>query len=163
MDEKFLRAIDRTLAFEGGYANDLDDPGGETNFGISRRSYPDEDIRNLTRERAIEIYYRDFWMPHGYARISDPNLAAKVFDLAVNMGPSRAHKLLQQAVNFANGPPRLAVDGVLGPKTIEATDETEPAVLLDALRREAVEFYRDLAARKGMEKYLKGWLRRARS
>ncbi|MBI5843910.1 MAG: hypothetical protein HZB23_04475 [Deltaproteobacteria bacterium] len=48
------------MAHEGGYVNDPADPGGETRFGISRRAYPNEDIKALTRERAAEIYYRDY-------------------------------------------------------------------------------------------------------
>ena len=48
-------AIEHVLKFEGGYVNDPDDPGGETNFGISKRSYPDLDIAALTVADAVEI------------------------------------------------------------------------------------------------------------
>ena len=57
----FDAAFDRLIWHEGGYANDPDDPGGETNWGISKRAYPNLVIKALTREQAREIYQRDFW------------------------------------------------------------------------------------------------------
>jgi lysozyme family protein len=83
------------LAHEGGYTPGLpDDPGGETNFGISKRSYPQLDIKNLSREDAIEIYRRDFWH---YDAIEDQALANCVFDCAVNQGPKTASRLLTKS------------------------------------------------------------------
>jgi lysozyme family protein len=55
----FLEAVAHLLHDEGGYVDNPADPGGETNFGISKQSYPDVDIKNLTAEQATEIYYRD--------------------------------------------------------------------------------------------------------
>ena len=53
--------IGRVLTHEGGYVLDPRDPGGETRWGISKRSYPHVDIKNLSRESAVGIYRRDFW------------------------------------------------------------------------------------------------------
>src|SRR5690606_28008981 len=57
-DERFRRAVEVVLKHEGGYVNNPSDPGGETKYGISKRSYPELDIANLTQEDAIAIYYR---------------------------------------------------------------------------------------------------------
>ena len=57
MDYKEI--ISKVLEHEGGYVNDPKDLGGETNFGITKRWYPDLDIKNLTKEDAIEIYKKD--------------------------------------------------------------------------------------------------------
>lgn len=161
MEERARTAIEHTLAFEGGYVNDPADPGGETNMGISRRSYPSENIKGMTRERAIEIYYADYWQRGGYALLDDDALAGKVFDLGVNMGPSRAHKLLQEAVNRTS-PAALAEDGKLGMLTVEAcNDHPHSGHLLAELKLGAIEFYTELAVKKGMQKYLTGWIRRA--
>lgn len=158
MTEKFLKAIPKTLSFEGGYAHDPDDPGGETKFGICKRTYPALDIAGLNREQAIAIYWRDWWVKYGYDRIDDADVAAKVFDMAVNMGPSQAHKLVQRA---AGG---LVDDGILGPLSVARINECEPGDLLDGIRAQAEPYYRNLADRKPrMKKYLNGWLRRARS
>jgi lysozyme family protein len=98
-DLKFQTALTFTLQEEGGYSFDPQDPGGETNFGISKRSYPHLDIKNLTIDQASDIYYRDYWMAAGCYRIKSETLAAKLFDLAVNTGPRSAAKFLQHGVN----------------------------------------------------------------
>jgi lysozyme family protein len=84
----FEAAVQNVLESEGGYVNHPSDPGGETNYGISKRSYPDLDIRSLTREDAVAIYERDYW-----ARVPTDlpdGLRWMVFDAAVNHGVSRA-------------------------------------------------------------------------
>ena len=48
----FDEIIGLTLDHEGGYVHDPKDLGGETNFGIAKRFYPDVDIKNLTKEGA---------------------------------------------------------------------------------------------------------------
>ena len=58
---KFDEIIEVVLEHEGGYVNDPKDPGGETNFGIAKRSHPDVDIKNLTKESAKEIYKEVYW------------------------------------------------------------------------------------------------------
>lgn len=86
-------SFDQALAFvlerEGGYVNDPADPGGETNFGISKRAYPTIDIRHLTPELAGAIYFRDYWSAAGCETLA-PDLALLVFDTAVNCGVTRA-------------------------------------------------------------------------
>ena len=57
----FDQCFEKVIGFEGGYTLDPKDPGGETNWGISKRAYPSIDIKNLTREGAKEIYKRDYW------------------------------------------------------------------------------------------------------
>lgn len=102
---------------EGGYVNDPRDPGGETNFGISKRAYPNVNIAELTRDEAIEIYHRDYWLAAHCDKL--PNLIAVcVFDAAVNQGVGAATRLLQKAA-------RVAVDGQIGPKTLRAVHQAD--------------------------------------
>jgi lysozyme family protein len=101
----FNTAFDRLVSHEGSYINDPMDPGGETKFGISKRSYPLEDIKNLTLERAREIYLLDFWDALGSTH---PALKFQVFDFAVNSGIQTAIRKLQQAIGVAD-------DGHWGP------------------------------------------------
>ena len=89
----FEKAFDMVLGHEGGYVNDPQDPGGETKFGISKQAYPNEDIRNLTIERAREIYLRDYWLATGCDRVTDDAMAILLFDCAVNQGVSRARQI----------------------------------------------------------------------
>jgi lysozyme family protein len=85
----FKRSLEFTLKWEGGYVNNPNDPGGETKWGISKRAYPDVDIKNLSAERAAEFYYRDYWQRAGCGGIAFP-LCTCVFDTAVNCGVTRA-------------------------------------------------------------------------
>lgn len=108
----FNEAFGRLIGHEGGYVFHQADPGGETKFGISKRSYPGEDIRGMTLERAHEIYLRDYWGPAGCDGVPD-GVRFDLFDMAVNSGVSRAVRTLQQAVG-------AVPDGVLGPRTLQA-------------------------------------------
>ena len=101
----FDDAFFRLLGNEGRYSFNPADPGGETNFGISKRSYPDVDIKALTVDGAKVIYLRDFWNPIGDA---DAGIKFQVFDFAVNSGMQTAIRKLQAAIGVAD-------DGHWGP------------------------------------------------
>ena len=101
----FDQAFDRLIGNEGGYCEVQGDPGGETNWGISKRSYPDVDIKNLTKEGAKAIYLRDFWDAIGDAH---PAIKFQAFDFAVNSGIQTAIRKLQAAIGVAD-------DGHWGP------------------------------------------------
>lgn len=107
MKVTFDTAFDRLFGNEGGYSNDPNDPGGETNWGISKRSYPDVDIKNLTKDGAKAIYRRDFWDRIMADGLPD-SLAYQVFDFGVNAGIETAVRKLQAAVGVAD-------DGHWGP------------------------------------------------
>ena len=157
---EFDPAIRVVLRHEGGYSNNPRDKGGETNFGISKRSYPRLDIKSLTRAEARVIYRRDFWRPGRYGSIRSQAVATKAFDMAVNMGRKRAAKILQSAVNELGG--RLKVDGVIGPRTLRAANSLPPRSLQKELRAQAALYYARLTLRKpDQQVFLKGWMRRA--
>ncbi len=157
MDEKFKAAVKKVFEHEGGYSNDPEDHGGETNFGISKRSYPDLDIKALTREQAEGIYHRDWWQRYNYGAIEDGRISAKLFDIAVNIGPSRAHRLLQESLNETCRS-RLVNDGVFGPETLSVLNSHPfPEYLLAAFRLALIRFYLDLK----QPGFLSGWVRRA--
>jgi len=108
----FNGAVDLILAHEGGYSNDPADPGGETNYGISKRAFPGIDIKKLTRLQAIELYREHYWQPLKCDQLpSGTDLMA--FDAAVQHGVPTAAKLLQQAAG-------VVADGHIGPITMAA-------------------------------------------
>ena len=131
-------------------SNDPSDPGGLTNFGISQKQYPALDIRNLTREDAVQIYQDDYWNKFQYGDITSQRVATKLFDSAVNMGPVRAVRLLQLAVN-------VQADGVLGVQTIAAVNAADESNLMDEFKAQLAKYYCDL----GKPEFMLGWLRRA--
>ena len=92
----FYNALKFTIHWEDGYVNDPDDPGGETKWGIAKKFHPNEDIKNLTPERAAEIYYDQYWKTSGAGNLSQP-LSTVVFDTAVLCGPGRAIGWLRES------------------------------------------------------------------
>ena len=128
--QNFDKALEFTFRWEGGYVDDPDDPGGETKYGITKRTYPNEDIKNLTKERAKEIYKKDFWDAAGCQDLKWP-VNCVVFDMAVNMGVGRAKKILSKT--------------------------EDPTELID--RRDAY-YIRLAEIRPVFKKYIKGWFNR---
>jgi len=161
----FDKAIPTILKHEGGYVNDPKDPGGETNFGISKRQYPHLDIKALTEDGVVIIYHRDYWLPI-YDALYNQALATKVFDLAVNMGHKAAHRLLQKSLRKFKSDleERIKIDGILGPKTLRATNIVAQTLLLRELRIQAAVYYVNLIVRKpGLVRFAYNWMRRAQS
>ena len=151
----FKEIIKKVLEHEGGYVNDPKDLGGETEYGITKRFYPDIDIKNLTIEQATDIYKSDYWDKNKVESLPQ-NLWHIYFDMCVNMGKRTAVKVLQRAA--VNKGKDIEVDGGLGPMTIEALKGVE----LDRVRAFRVKYYVDLiTARPEQEKFYLGWFRRA--
>lgn len=145
----FNKAFEALIGNEGGYANVKGDPGGETNWGIAKRSYPNVNIKTLTLEGAKAIYYEDFWLVSGSEYLSYA-VVYEVFDAAVNHGIGRAIKLLQQAIG-------VTADGVSGKNTIKAVrlmDESDILLRFNAFR---LKFYTSLPT---WPLFGKGWTNR---
>lgn len=122
-------AFDRLLGHEGGYVNNPADPGGETNWGISKRSYPHLNIKDLTREQAKDIYLRDFWNYIHADKLYD-GVAFQLLDFAINSGITTAVRYFQRALGVAD-------DGHWGPisqRAANAASETDQIMLLNAER-----------------------------
>jgi len=162
-DQKFLFAIKFVLNNEGGYSNNNNDNGGETKYGISKRMYPDLDISSLTINEAIKIYYRDFWSTNRYYEIDDEKIAAKVFDLSINIGVKEAIILLQQVLNNSLCKPEyLVLDGILGTLTIKDTNNMDSNILLKEIKIHAAQYYVNLSIKyPGDKVFLAGWIKRA--
>ena len=151
----FDEIIKKVLEHEGGYVNDPTDLGGETKYGITKRFYPDVDIKNLTKEKAKEIYKRDYWDKNRVESLPQ-ELWHIFFDMCVNMGRKTAVKILQRSAK--NKGRNIDVDGGLGPATISALGGVE----LDRVRAFRVKYYVDLiTAKPEQEKFYLGWFRRA--
>ena len=164
-EKAFEKAFEMTIGHEGGYVNDPDDPGGQTKYGISKRAYPDEDIKNLTIGRAKELYKRDYFEKQSLHLVDDENIAIEVFDTSVNMGVGRGGKIFQEALNLANRNERdydnIGVDGAVGSKTISAYRKCpNKRLLFNLLNFLQAEFYIKLMRKREInEKYI-GWFDR---
>ena len=125
--DTFSHAIQFILQAEGGYVNDPTDRGGETNFGISKRAYPDLDIKNLSLNDAENIYFKDYWLKAKCNELP-PQMAIVVFGSAVNHGVTRAIKLLQQTL-------KVEVDGIIGQQTLAAASAQNNRYMLRSEER----------------------------
>jgi lysozyme family protein len=147
---KFDVCVARVLDAEKGYKPaSPDDPGGETNCGISKRAFPDVDIASLTPAGAIAIYRANHW-----ATIRGDELplfaAFRVLDFAVNSGPAVAVRTLQSVLG-------VDTDGVMGPKTLLALLAARPADLLATFAAGRLDF---LASLPNWPANGRGWARR---
>ena len=157
----FARAVAILLAAEGGYSCNPADSGGETNFGICQREYPQLDIKSLTRDDAIAIYFRDWWQRYSYSALPGP-IGVKFFGLAVNIGPQHAARCLQRALRACGR--KVVEDGLVGEATRAAAAGANQLALMAALRSEAAGYYRLLAGsnqHNSNSQFLNGWLNRA--
>lgn len=161
--QRFERLIGAVLEHEGGLSSVPEDPGGLTKFGISLRAYPHlgaDGIRNLTVEQARDIYYRDWWRRLRCPEIHDDRVAQKYLDTSVNVGRSAGTKVLQRALRTVGEP--VTVDGKIGPQTIGAANQANPDALLAAMRRLQAAHYEALIRRNPrLEKFRRGWMKRA--
>ena len=157
MKENFEKALAAVLKSEGGFVNNPKDPGGMTNLGVTiktwesfvGRNVTEKEMRNLTPEIVGKMYQQKYWnavkaddLPEGVDYLA--------FDFAVNAGPGRAAKLLQQAVG-------VTADGAIGPATLKAVAAMQPADLIEKYSAAKETFYRSLPT---FETFGKGWLRR---
>lgn len=145
----FQGAVKIILHQEGGYVNNPTDPGGQTKFGISKRSYSHIDIPLLTKEQAKEIYLRDFWKPLRCDSLPS-EVRLSVFDTGINMGPSVAVKILQTVI-------RTEIDGIIGPKTISKAYNFDRWILITQYMTLRVILYTRM---EHFADYGKGWIRR---
>lgn len=148
MKGDFERAVELILKHEGGYVNDPDDPGGETNFGISKRAYPNENIKELTRDRAKLLYRRDYWDRVRGDELPWP-IAVIAFDMAVNAGVGTSIKLLQEALG-------VSVDGVIGPQTLQKAQAAGRSVAVKYSRLRILRY----SGMPGWGKFGKAWTQR---
>lgn len=142
-------AFDLLMINEGGYVNNLNDPGGETKYGISKKAYPDLDIENLTLEQAKVIYKKDYWDRCKCDYIPDA-LSIALFDFAVNSGTKRAIICLQKALG-------VTADGIIGNQTIGACNRIPTKYVLEKYMDIRLDFLTNL---KNWKYFGNGWGKR---
>lgn len=149
----FLDIFNRLIGYEGGYVNDPRDPGGETNWGITKRTAQANgytgNMKTMTRQQAYEIYYRAFWLRYNCEQMPDA-VAYQFFDAAVNHGFGNASRMLQRAVGVLD-------DGIIGKYSLEAINRNPISDTLMVLNGERLNFYIRL---KNFDRYGKGWVNR---
>lgn len=175
-DEAFARMMEETFSDEGGFSNLDADPGGKTMYGITEQVARDHgyegDMEDLSRDEALSIYRQSYFEGPGYNSVAEMSfrVAQECFDCAVNIGPGRATRMLQRALNLLNRRGQdyadIQMDGRVGPKTLQAMaaylnkrGQLGEQMLLKALLCQRGSYYLDLsAADEKFETFLNGWL-----
>jgi lysozyme family protein len=145
------------LVHEGGYADHPSDPGGATKYGITigtlsswrGRQVSKAEVRALTIHEAARILEVRYWKPVK-ADALPQGVDYALFDFAINSGPSRAVKHLQNVLG-------VKMDGIVGPDTLRAAGGREPAAIITQLCDARVAFLRGLSA---WRTFGKGWTAR---
>jgi len=157
MKNNFEQCMGWLLEHEGGYVNHPSDPGGETNLGVTRAVYEqyagrqvmDGEMEGLTHDDVYPIYKENSWK-----RLRADDRPSGVdfctFDWGVNSGVSRAAKALQRIVGVEQ-------DGGIGPMTLQAVLEVEPAEIVEQMHHMRDSFYRSLNT---FDTFGRGWTRR---
>ncbi|BFU64729.1 glycoside hydrolase family 108 protein [Rodentibacter abscessus] len=153
MSLTFQQIFDRLIGHEGGYVNDPRDPGGETNWGITKRTAQANgyagSMRAMTREQAFKIYHSAFWVRYQCNQMP-PAVAFQFFDATVNHGLGNASRMLQRAVGVVD-------DGIIGNLTLAAIKKMAVSDVIMRLNAERLTFYCKLST---FATFGKGWVRR---
>ncbi len=127
----------------------------------------DENLQNLVKQ----FYYEKYWNKMKLNEISElyPQLADKLFTLAVNTGTYKTGiKYLQRALNYLNRNgkefPDLVVDGLIGPKTLNAVKHLIKTGykedILTVIKLLQGRHYLNLMDKNPEYKEFRGWFRR---
>jgi len=157
----FTSFVTHLIKIEGGYVNNPKDAGKETKYGISKRQYPHLNIASLTKEDAIAIYHRDYWLFYKCDEVaeSSPALACFYFDSLVNHRPKTAKRILQSGL-------RVLADGIVGKNTMSAirqigSSNKATRVFIARCFMFRADFYHDLVLDKpSQDEFFMGWMKR---
>ena len=161
MDDNYASSLNFVLRWEGGFANVPGDAGGRTMKGVTQRVYdawrarsgkPPGDVKNIVEDELAAIYSQNFWKA-ALCNALQSNIDMVQFDTAVNMGPVRAMKMLQQAVG-------VDPDGQFGPATQQACAACSAPDTTARYCTIREGLYRRFAKAPGQDKFLVGWLNR---
>lgn len=160
MNSNFEASLAHVLQSEGGFVNNPSDPGGMTNLGCTKAVWEEfvghlvseADMRGLTPADVAPLYKRKYW-----DKISGDDLPAgldyAVFDAAINSGPGRAAKWLQEAVG-------VVADGAIGKGTLAAVAAFDVQELIKAYNDKRLGFLQGLPT---FGTFGKGWTNRVAS
>ena len=160
MKENFESCFKIIIAHEGGFVNHPADPGGMTNLGVTARAWAEytgrllsliteAEMRSLTVETVKPFYKRKYWdsckcdlLPSG--------LDLSIFDFAVNSGPGKAIRVLQECL-------AIEADGLIGPETIKYVKLANVEELITDLNRSRLDYLQNL---RTFNTFGKGWTKR---
>jgi lysozyme family protein len=161
----YLTAINKVLEHEGGFVDHKSDPGGATNFGITKRVYEAfkgrkvsiTEMKNMPKSDAVAIYKANYWDAIQGDLIKSYKIAFAMFDQAVNRGVSAAIKSAQKIIGAIQ-------DGRMGAATLSTINGFNEEKFLSQYLADAIQAYQAIVDKKPSSAvFLKGWLNRVQS
>jgi lysozyme family protein len=160
MDRNFSRALKLVLKYEGGFVNDPHDPGGATNKGVTLSTFrlyvkkdgTVADLKHISDADVATCYRRHYWDEVRGDDLPD-GVDFATFDFAINSGPGRAARFLQDVVG-------ATPDGQIGPMTLSAVRAKHNSYVIDGLCAARLAFLKGLPTWKHFHK---GWASRVAS
>ena len=160
MITNFDFCLSHVLSSEGGFSNHKSDPGGMTNLGCTKATWEEyvghpvseKDMRNLTPADVSPLYKRKYWDKVS-GDLLPTGLDYAVFDAAINSGPGRAAKWLQEVLG-------VKADGSIGPATLKAVEAYNPQQLIAQYNNKRLEFLESLPT---FATFGRGWSSRVSS
>lgn len=151
-DARFNACMPLTAREEGGDSNDPHDRGGVTSRGITQTDYdeardaaglPRQDVRLASDDELTRRYYNKYWLPN--CPKMPPGVDLVYFDWRVNAGEhatvhlQRVLNIKQDSDEFKRGHEHI------GPVTLAALAQVQPAEFVNRLSAERLAWYRSLA------------------
>ncbi|SCZ72788.1 MULTISPECIES: glycoside hydrolase family 108 protein [Photorhabdus] len=172
--DKFKKISRIILKHEGGYVNDPDDSGGETNMGITFNTWKayamsdlgiepsSENLKHLTKDQAEIIYYNHYWEPRGFCKIENSKIALMIYDWTITSG--KAIKETRKLIN-SEFYSKLPISNSIDDDMIHSINAIEgQGNFLQRLADVRKRYYESLTYTNGVRnnqiKYLAGWLGR---
>lgn len=158
-DEEFQKILnDYIIPNEGGFSDRKNDRGGKTKYGISKKTYENEDIENLTRERANAIIYRDFYKWNGLDKLPY-SIRGFIIDYGMTTSPLNAIQTVHKILSL---PPKGNIIGYFTISKIAKFSKNDYEKFLDKYKQEMIEYYQNIVKKDISQKSnLKGWINRA--
>ena len=159
MKQNYEQSLKMLLHHEGGYVWHPEDPGGETNLGVTRAVYEqwvnrqvmDGEMKRLTVADVAPIYKTNYWDKiKGDDPMMPSGLDFACFDWGVNSGVGRPAKVIQKYIGAKQ-------DGAIGPRSLALVAENNPSDMIQYLYEQRQKFYERL---KTFDTFGKGWTRR---
>lgn len=157
------------LRWEGGYCNDPDDLGQETNKGVcfrtyklykSRKGLPQptiEDLKNISDNEFTDILKSMYWDACRADRIESQSVANAIVDWGWHSGTITAAKEIQKLLG-------VTADGIIGNITLCEINSRNPRELFDAIKIARIAYLnRICSSRPANTKFMRGWLNRVNS
>jgi len=157
MNRNWDKSFDLVIANEGGFVNNILDPGGATNWGCTQAVWEGyighrvttDDIKALTKEDVKPLYKKRYWDAI-YGDALPSGLDYCIFDCAINSGVSRAAKIIQEIVG-------VFADGAIGNNTVAAISQINPVTAINEFSDKRQSFLEKL---KTFPVFGNGWTKR---